>query len=76
MEWYAIAQMAQRGNETIIKPAMTWAHSREEAIGQGMTWAREDWPIEDGWYNHSVSTMSIPREAIQFVAEQHRKEDK
>lgn len=46
-------RMSDGSTLTRIVAGGVWAHSDEEASSRALALAESEWPLEDGWYNHS-----------------------
>ena len=63
---YALALMATNTTLSVIACACI-ARSFEEATGIGILRAHNEFPVEDGWSNHQVSTVEIIKPLIDKV---------
>ena len=68
MRFYALGIIVYRDGKMGGVAATCVARSKDEAYGAGMRYAKEQFPLTDGWSNHDVSVSDATDMARQFVA--------
>ena len=78
---YAIAMMARRYNdvhhgiETVIAAGVLVRTSEDEALGSAARLAKERWPSDDGWSNHSAAYCDISMTLVDEIADERKSDD-
>lgn len=62
--YYAVAAMVSKNVDAeftaISKPIVIEAVSEEEAIGIAIKYMYKEYPIDEGWQNHSAQAVKVP----------------
>ena len=72
LKLYAIALAAKGYDENqaekiTVRPAVCVAENREHAVGKGITWAKNLWPREEHWFDHTAGVTEVPAGMIERV---------
>ena len=73
MKAYAAAWLAHEridNGDIVLSLAsgIVFAGNYNEAMGKLMTWAREDFPVSKGFFNHLVTANEIEPQALKKMA--------
>jgi len=65
-DWYAVSAAVSKDDKleskfvSISKPMAIQAFSEEEACGIAIKYLYNEFPVDDGWQNHSAQAVKVP----------------